>query len=57
MALGRPPEAGTVRDVVVCVRFNETEIGYIDDVRGERTRSNFIRETLALQTPRTVESR
>lgn len=39
-----------LRDVVVCVRFTAEEIGYIDDVREGKTRSTYIRETMALET-------
>jgi len=45
MAIGRPPEAGTARDVVVCVRYTQAEIAVVDRERGTATRSARIRYT------------
>jgi hypothetical protein len=54
MRTGRPPEVGVKRDVVVCVRFSETEVDAIDAVRGGLTRSQFLR-TASLVTVRAAE--
>lgn len=46
MVRGRVPDAGKKRDVSVCVRFTPEEAERLDRERGNRTRSQFVRETV-----------
>lgn len=55
MALGRKPDIGVERDIVVCVRFSKDEAAHLDAIRGTARRSTAVRSIVAAVRKEQVE--
>lgn len=50
--MARPPVIGITRGDRVCVRYTEAEMNAIDEARGTKSRSDFVREAVAEKASR-----